>query len=218
MINGVKLQDSFGMHHEEPLTTSQRMGYGLIATVFECLIYFSIPFFQWRQAYILPRSGFDFIIPFDALAIIPYISLYFLILYAFLKSPSSVIPRLCKNICIVAGIAAFFYFFFPTQIERVDLVMGQDALSQLVALLYRLDTPFNCFPSQHCAIAVVCVAALMDTNKTENCLYFIWGLLIIWSTIAVQQHVTIDAVAGTALGLAIYWLGKRDDQKAIYSS
>lgn len=213
MINGLKLQDSFGLHSTESLTASQRLGYGLIAIAFECLIYFSIPLFQWRQAYILPRSGLDFIIPFDALAVLPYISLYFIILYAFLKSPAVAVPRLCKNICIIASIAAFFYFFFPTRIERVDVLIDSSIFSQWVTLLYHLDTPFNCFPSQHCAIAVVCVAALMDNNKTENSFYFIWSLLIIWSTIAIQQHVTIDAVAGTALGLMIYWLGKRDDQK-----
>jgi len=213
MINGLKLQESFGLHSTESLTASQRLGYGLIAITFECLIYFSIPLFQWRPAYILPRSGLNFIIPFDALAVVPYISLYFIILYAFLKSPAIAVPRLCKNICIIASIAAFFYFFFPTQIERVDVAMDSSVFFKWVTLLYHLDTPLNCFPSQHCAIAVVCVAALMDANKTENCLYFIWGLLIIWSTIAVQQHVTIDAVAGTALGLIVYWLGKRDDQK-----
>ncbi len=213
MINWLKLYDRFESHHEASLTTSQRVGYGLIATLLECLVYFSIPLFQWREVYILPRSSLDFAIPFDEWAIIPYISLYFLILYAFLKSPSVAVPRLCKNICIVAGIAAIFYFFFPTRLERVDVAMSMDSLSQMIRLLYSFDTPLNCFPSQHCAIAVLCVAALMDTNKTENFVYFLWGLLIIWSTIAVQQHVTIDAVAGILIGLIVYWFGNKSERR-----
>lgn len=217
MLNGSSLQGSFELHSDAPLSISQRISYGLIATAYECLIYFSMPFFQWRQAYTLPRSGLDAVISFDVWGVIPYVSLYILILYAFLKSPSVAVWRLCKNICIVASIAAFFYFFFPTQVGRVDVVMGDDILSQILVLLYHIDTPFNCFPSQHCAIAVLCVAALMDKDKVENSVYFIWGLLIIWSTIAVQQHVSIDAISGAALGLSIYWLGNRTDRNKNHS-
>ncbi len=37
----------------------------------------------------------------------------------------------------------------------------------------------------------------------------IWVAAIVWSTVAVRQHVVLDVVGGMALGLAFAWLSLR---------
>jgi membrane-associated phospholipid phosphatase len=102
----------------------------------------------------------------------------------------------------VAGLTVFL--FFPT---AVPFTSADGFTDPSLALLNRLDLAGNACPSLHVATALFSAIA-MHRILTEvrapiwvTRFSWIWCALIIYSTMAIKQHVLIDVVAGLLLGL-----------------
>ncbi|MEO5734985.1 MAG: phosphatase PAP2 family protein [Rubrivivax sp.] len=114
----------------------------------------------------------------------------------------------------LCGFGLVVFYFFPTAVPL--RVLPIDTVFQRgFALLHGIDAAGNACPSLHVATAVF-TAAWVHRLLTEmrapgwvRAGNATWMLLIVWSTLAVKQHVVLDALAGALLGLAFAWVSMR---------
>ncbi len=112
----------------------------------------------------------------------------------------------------ITGLAIFY--LAPTAVPPPHITAD---LSQHAgfALLNGVDASGNACPSLHVATALfsaVWVAALLRHVGAPPWLRmanWVWLLLIVYSTLAIKQHVALDALAGAALGGAFAWASTR---------
>ncbi|MEO7008657.1 MAG: phosphatase PAP2 family protein, partial [Caldimonas sp.] len=103
----------------------------------------------------------------------------------------------------VCGLAIFY--FWPTEVPPLP---HDIAALPGFAMLQAVDAAGNACPSLHVAAAtftVVRVAELLRHAVAPAWLQLInaaWFVAIVYSTLAIKQHVALDAVAGALLGVA----------------
>lgn len=163
------------------------------------------PFAELR---VVPMLAIDHWIPVQEWALIPYASLWFYVCIssALIDNRREMLEYLV-GVCIlcVAGIGIFW--LYPTTVPD----FGVDwQLYPALEFLKNADGGANALPSLHAAFAVF-TAAFLNTQlrvcnappilKISNIL---WAALIVYSTMATRQHVFLDALAGTALGLLAF--------------
>lgn len=103
-------------------------------------------------------------------------------------------------------VAAAFFYFWPTRIERplFDVVPDRSFLDWAVGLNYSIDPPVNCFPSLHVgnAVFVALVARRLDRRVGAAC--FAIAAAIALSTLFVKQHYAMDVAGGALVAWACY--------------
>ena len=98
---------------------------------------------------------------------------------------------------VATVLAAPFFIAWPTTVPRV--APGTDGITGLAwRLLHLADTPANCFPSLHVALAVISARALW--RRGWQTLATVWPILIIVSTLTTRQHVAWDIPGGLVAG------------------
>lgn len=109
------------------------------------------------------------------------------------------------------GIAGLLCFYFvPTAVPRTDMVIDP-AQHPGFALLAGVDAAGNACPSMHVAFALytaIWVERLlrdMAVPVAVRALNLGWMLLIVYSTLAIKQHVVFDVIGGALLALLIAW-------------
>ena len=154
---------------------------------------------------VMPLTALDRLIPFQPYALFAYLTLWLyvgvgpglqldlreLLVYA------AWISALC-----IAGLVIFY--FWPTQVPPLALDVSRYAG---FLMLKEVDTGGNACPSMHVAIATFTVLRVGEVLRRIGVpSYFhivnaVWFLAIALSTLAIKQHVVLDAVAGALLGL-----------------
>ena len=104
---------------------------------------------------------------------------------------------IAKTICLIC------FLVFPTTLVRP--VIGADGTfwKQLVALLYRIDSPDNLFPSIHCLESWICFRSGRKMKKAPSWygnLAAVAMILIFASTQLLKQHVLLDVAGAIAAG------------------
>jgi membrane-associated phospholipid phosphatase len=95
------------------------------------------------------------------------------------------------------------FILWPTTIPRPEL---NPELAPSLAYLKAVDASGNAFPSLHVAFAVFTVLLFerllreMRSGILLRALNWAWCAGIVYSTIAIRQHVALDALAGMILG------------------
>jgi len=154
----------------------------------------------------MPASAVDRWIGFQSWALWPYLSLWVYVGWppALMSSARELIRygwwigALC-----VAGLACFYWW--PTAVPPTTLPADQAGFD----LLRGVDAAGNACPSMHVATATFS-ALWLDRLLRELALpawlrgaNAAWFVLIVWSTLAIKQHVWWDVVAGLLLALAL---------------
>jgi len=114
-----------------------------------------------------------------------------------------------------AGLGIFL--LWPTAVPPSDVNWSQHPS---FAFLKSADAAGNACPSLHVAFAVFSAVWFerllrqLGTGTIVRALNWLWCLGILYSTIATRQHVSLDVLAGAALGAAVAavhlrWLGER---------
>ncbi|GAB6158763.1 phosphatase PAP2 family protein [Desulfotomaculum varum] len=150
-------------------------------------------------------------IPFIKAFIIPYLGWYvfifYVLLYLCLTDKKTYYKTLLSyNLGLV--VCYLFFFTYQTTVPRPHLA-GNDLLTYLVLTLYKIDQPYNCFPSIHCLTSYLMIKAVNKCNLKTNflfCLVTACGTLIIVSTLFVKQHTILDALAAILLADIIFKL------------
>lgn len=191
-------------------------------SVFLLLIYLSISLlYQWTNRPIgtvrILWTPLDDLIPFWPGFILIYHSWYpFIIagmLMMFLRRESD-FQRLILHLIIAQLMAILIFVLFQTEVIRADIT-GGDVFSRLVAWTYRIDQPYNGFPSIHVLTSLITAWYFAKTffeKKGLAIFYVFYSGLIILSTLFVKQHMVWDIPGALAVALLTYpisrWLYK----------
>src|SRR5699024_6581552 len=114
--------------------------------------------------------------------------------------------RYIASAALLSLVGSIIFFFWPTQGPSP----GVDwAHWPLLGLLKAADNSHNACPSLHVAFSVLTAVWLhwiLRQVGAPRWLYAVniaWCLLIVWSTMAIRQHVALDVETGAVLGLVI---------------
>ncbi len=102
-----------------------------------------------------------------------------------------------RGLVRIAAISHLIFFLWPN-----GLVRGVDASSALHQIILEADQPRNAFPSLHASMTVFCAALIVGFQKHWRWFLIGWAVIILWSTVAIRQHVVLDIIGGGFLGLA----------------
>ncbi len=160
----------------------------------------------------VPVTALDRWVPFEPdLWVWMYMSQYiFVAVLPWLLTAREALLRYAAGLLILSGISFSCFLFLPTAGPR-PLEVGESAAMQLVA---RLDGPLNACPSLHAGFLsfMGLLAWRMFGRRapwTTAITSILWGLGILYSTLATKQHYVLDLVAGTVLGCVADWLAWR---------
>ena len=166
----------------------------------------------------MPLTAVDRLVRFRPEALLLYLSLWFYVSLV----PALLIERreLVSYTLAAAGISVIglgIFLLWPTTVDWSDANWSQ---YPAFAFLQSVDASGNACPSLHVAFAVFTAIWLgrllrqMGTGRGACALNWLWCLGILYSTVAIRQHVVLDVLAGAGLGAVVavvqwHWLSKR---------
>lgn len=157
-----------------------------------------------REPMLLPLSFVDNAVPFSPWAMPVYLSHFLFLPFALLSVRAhAVFVRSLKAMSLAAALACVVFVAYPTTFPRVD------SAGPWFGLLNFIDTPANCFPSLHVALAAIAAWGLREDGRP---LAAAWSLAIIASTVLVKQHYAADAAGGLLLAAAAVRLAARSPE------
>jgi membrane-associated phospholipid phosphatase len=177
----------------------QALAYGYIA--FSAL-YLGSSVLSLRAPAVLTGGALDAVVPFLDWSVWIYLSQFVLLPAGVLAARDDADrSRVFYSVLLATVLAAIVFVAWPTRIER-PAIAGGGPTAWLWALLYFADTPGNCFPSLHVALAFIAARALYRRGLRGVAL--VWFMLVAASTLTTKQHIAWDAAGGLALG-ALAW-------------
>jgi membrane-associated phospholipid phosphatase len=170
-----------------------------------------------------PQTAFDDWVPFLPETIWIYLS-HVVVLFTgwwwMVRGPEC--TRAFFAMVLAAVLATAYFFFFPTELPRRELmeVDAGPATQAAWAFLMQADHPTNSFPSMHVAEAIITAVALMRAHVHFRWLGPVWAAAIALATMTTEQHVVLDVLGGFMLAMLCLWLadnfldvdGVRSDQ------
>ena len=172
---------------------------------------------------------YDLSLPIDAaVPFLPWtVSIYFFgcfIFWFFLYRRVAALPRqtadrfFCANL-LGKIICIFFFVFLPTGITRPELT-EPGFWNLFLRLVYRLDDPYNLFPSLHCFIAWLCWTGIRG-NRQVSALWrvsaLLMGIIVCISTLTTRQHVILDVAGGILLSELCWLLAGSHKVRGLYT-
>jgi membrane-associated phospholipid phosphatase len=184
---------------------------GAVLGVVFCVGYWAAQRVTLVEPRMLSLSAIDRVVPFSPAWTGVYLSLYAMLPIAWLARSRLELRRYATGLLIIAAIGFSVFMVLPIEGPRV----ASD--HALLNLLQRFDSPRNAMPSLHVALAVysACFARRVITSRRLRSLFWIWAVLIAYSTLAIRQHYAIDLPPGALLGWAahrIAWRRSRHPQ------
>lgn len=120
----------------------------------------------------------------------------------------------------IKTVSFLFFLLLPTMMHRPE-VTGTGFWNDTIRFLYRIDKPYNLFPSIHCSVSWLCwISVRKDTEvpKWYRCFALIAAVAVCISTLTTRQHVVVDIFGGIltaeicwAMAIASSWTN--DSQK-----
>ena len=189
---------------------------GIGTTTFISLFFVAYFYVLKHAAYtptVMPVIWLDRLIGFQPLALPIYLSLwlYVSLLPAFFSARAELYGYgLSMTVMCLAGLCIFY--FWPTAVPTPDIDWNR---YPDMDFLKSIDAAGNACPSLHVATAIfsgVWLHHLMRRFGAPPWVLIVnwsWCIAIIYSTVAVRQHVAVDALAGLVLGAVAAWLSLR---------
>jgi membrane-associated phospholipid phosphatase len=168
------------------------------------IAYFAIQNATATRAVMMPLTSIDEFIGFHPLAFYPYISLWFYVGITPAIMPNLrqlIIYGLWATALCVAGLACFW--FWPTAVPPQPVISSYSGFE----VLHRIDAGGNACPSLHVATSIFTAIWLhrllteMSVPRWLRVVNWLWCMVIVWSTMATGQHVVLDVLGGSILGL-----------------
>ncbi len=172
-------------------------------------VFFSAYFYLLRHpagaVTVMPLTALDHAIPFTPAALLAYVSLW---VYVGIPAGMAESLRDAVRYGLWAGVLCLVgllcFYVYPTAVPAAHL--GTDSTFPGFALLQGVDASGNACPSLHVATAVFSAFFVdhqlrgLNAPAVMRAASAAWMLLIVWSTLAVKQHVVLDVVFGLLLG------------------
>lgn len=169
--------------------------------------------------YRLDFLGEDYI-PFIPEMAIFYVYLFFplviltMIYFAFIEEEKGY--ALGWSIVIMNAIASIVYIIFPvsTYWWRQELLANRiegNLFADIMYLYFENETSFNCVPSMHAGMSIICFFAWYQYYKINQdskakiiaTVTFIIAVGVVVSTLFVKQHYIIDEITGVLLAYVV---------------
>lgn len=173
----------------------------LAVLIVNVLAYFVTRLFTGGLTHFDMTTAVDRAIPFVPVFSVIYVLAYLQWIVGFIliaREERSFSFRVLSGEIISKLICAVLFLVIPTTMVRADIT-GNGFFSEIVRLLYRIDTPDNLFPSLHCLESWICFRAAMKMKKTGPAYTYCslaFTLLVFASTVLIKQHVVVDIIAG----------------------
>lgn len=162
---------------------------------------------------VLPFTPIDDWFGFRPWTVWFYISDYLLIFFpAILITNLLILKRFLKAFFINFAIHFPIFFFFPTIMVRPPVV-GESLTAAVFNLVRWIDTPVNCFPSQHVSLCFVVAVGFWNYKRSLSILFIIWSILISLSTMTTKQHYFWDVLGGLAVAFVVCMIAYRKEEK-----
>jgi len=152
----------------------------------------------------VPRIFIDRMIPFWPGALPLYVSLW---VYVPLAPSLLAVTRDMRTyvaaVLILSAVGFGIFILWPTTIPKLE---AEALLAPSLSYLKTVDASGNAFPSLHVAFAVFTgllfgrLLREMRSGLVLRAFNWIWCAGIVFSTVAIRQHVALDAIAGMVLG------------------
>ncbi len=158
-----------------------------------------------RPVLTMPLTALDRAIPFQPGLLAAYVSLWL-----YVGIPPGLMLRLREMLTYAAWMAALCavglacFYFWPTAVPPLSMAVDPGRYPGF-AMLQGVDAAGNACPSLHVACAAFTAVwvhrllGVIGTPRWPKGLNVLWLALIVYSTLAVKQHVALDALAGLAL-------------------
>ena len=168
-----------------------------------------------RTVVVMPLTALDRAIPFQPAAFAAYVSLWL-----YVGIPPGLMLTLKElilygvwigSLCLV-GLACFYVL--PTAIPPYNYA-ADSGHHVGIAMLQGIDAAGNACPSLHVATATftaIWVHHLLRLTGARRALFWLnalWLALIVYSTLAIKQHVVIDVLGGALLAVVFAWPSMR---------
>jgi membrane-associated phospholipid phosphatase len=177
--------------------------------------YFHLLRHPTQVPFTMPLTALDLLVPFQPGAFAAYVSLWvyvglppgLLLGFRELLAYGLWVAAMC-----LSGLAVFLYLPTTVPVFALDPALVNDPA---FALLQGVDAAGNACPSMHVASAMFSVVWLhhllrvVGAPRLLEALNLGWFMLIVYSTLAVRQHVVLDVLAGAALGALFAWASLR---------
>jgi hypothetical protein len=166
-------------------------------------------------ATVLSVSALDRAIPFVPWTVWLYGTITWVCLGVWLTLPSRADgARLFVTIAIAAMTCSMVFVLFPTSFPRELYPLGalDDPSLRELARLRAADSPSNCLPSLHVALAwgiALTWARSFPARPGAWVAAIAWALIISVTTITTKQHFVIDVPTGAAVGVFAWWAARR---------
>lgn len=159
------------------------------------------------------HSVLDDMIPFCEYFVIPYVGWYLLIvgslIYFALYNPDN-FKNMMKFIIVTQVVAMSIYILFPNRQDlRPEVFVRDNIFTDIVGLLYTLDTSTNVCPSLHVAYSIgIASTWLKEKSASKWCKIFIvsFCFLVCISVAFVKQHSVVDIFVAIPVCLLAEWI------------
>lgn len=168
------------------------------------LCYFSAALFGKDRAVLVGFNYLDNQIPFLNWTIWFYVSQYLLlpVSFYFIRKQENYSAMFYAMLMAVI-LSSLVFMLYPTKISRPEK-LDTSLFDQIRWILYQLDSPTNCFPSLHVALACLSSIYISREHKIIGAFSWVWSLLIILSTMTLKQHYVIDVAGGGLMAILTY--------------
>ena len=192
-----------------------------LATVAFFVLYFQVMQHRLPHAFVLPLTPLDRWLELRVAALPLYASLwlYLALPPAFAKDLRE-LTAFALGAAAMSTIALVVFWFWPTAVP----IFAIDGVQHpALHFLKTTDAAGNAFPSLHVSFSVYACAVLMRQLRAVAAPPWVhacnvaWAVGIVYSTLAVRQHVAIDVAGGLLLGLAFCWTSGRGGDAAARS-
>jgi|GEM_PF-458149 len=160
-------------------------------------------------------------LPFWPPATLVYLTVYWFVLLPPLLAPDALGRRRVVAAYALALLPCLLAFLvFPVGMHRPAVDPDAGILEWGLWVVYRTDPPRNCFPSSHCAMAMIAGLLLFEIDRRLGRLGILYACLIGLSTLLTRQHYLVDVLAGFAVAGAAWWMVFRRgrERAATYSA
>jgi membrane-associated phospholipid phosphatase len=156
---------------------------------------------------VMPLTWVDRLIDFHPETLLLYVTLWIYVALppAMLADRRELVSYGLASLAL-SGTGLLIFLFWPTTLPHFEIDWAQHAT---FSTLKAADLSGNACPSLHVAFAVF-TAIWLDRLLREigfgvvlRTLNWLWCMGIVYSTIAVRQHVALDVLAGAALGATV---------------
>lgn len=161
----------------------------------------------------LIHSPFDDIIPFCEWFALFYVGWYGLVagsLLWFLFHNEGNFRKLQTYIILVQLMATLVYIFYPSRQDlRPQIFPRENLLTELMKVLYRLDTPTGVFPSLHVAISVGIASVWLRESSVSPWIrggITAFCAMVVLSVCFVKQHSVLDVLGAIPVCLIAEWI------------